>query len=171
MTNKTDFNTSLAWKELNKLLRFYDIKVVNWSASNCGIAYYRSRTIKIPQPTTPPRFAICMHEIKHIIIGKGGNRSYVDEYACEKFALSQLEKFGFDTKEYYENARRYIILCIAKGYCRKLNVNNIPQEIIDFCKIDFNDWKGYKIYVWAKKISRGSSVFNTKLVIDKSLKK
>ena len=141
------FNTDIAETHLKKLLKQYKIKVIKWSVSSCGRANWVNNTVKIPHPTDLDRFCVCMHEIKHIIDG-GSGKLYQREYACEKFAIEQAELLGFNEIETYrERARRYIIMAIAKGHCRGLNLKNIEPEIKAFCYIDFSEWEGKKVFV------------------------
>lgn len=140
------FDKERAIQHLNKLLNHYNIKVVKWSTGSNGRAWFAKREVKIPYPTNIDRFCVCMHEIKHIIDGKWGNL-YQREYACEMFALEQAKLLGFDANMYRERARRYIIMNIAKGYCRKLKLSKLEPEIKEFCNINFDDWVGKKVYV------------------------
>lgn len=150
------FNKEKAEQHLNKLLKQYKIKVVKWSAGSNGRAWWTKKEVKIPHPTNIDRFCVCMHEIKHIIDGKWGNL-YQREFACEMFAIEQAAELGFDASEYRERARRYIIMNIAKGYCRKLNLSKLEPSIKEFCNIDFSEWEGKKVYVsgWGSDTYKG----------------
>jgi hypothetical protein len=46
-------------------------------------------------------------------------------------------------------------MCIAKGHVRKLNLDKIEPHIKDFCGIDFETWKGKKVFVsnWRKELN------------------
>jgi len=147
-----NFDVNIAEQHLNKLLKQYKIKVIKWSKSSCGYAYYDTKEIKIPKPIDIDRFCVAMHEIKHIIDGKFG-KLFEREFACEIFAINEAIKLGFNPSQYKERARRYVIMNIAKGYCRKLDLNKISQEIKDFCNIDFELWKNKKVFVsnWGSK--------------------
>jgi len=140
------FNKEKAEQHLSKLLKQYKIKVIKWSVSSCGKAWFNRKEVKIPKPTNIDRFCVCMHEIKHIIDGYKG-KLYQREFACEMFAIEQANELGFDTTQYRERARRYIIMNIAKGYCRKLNLAKLETEVIEFCGIDFSEWEGKKVFV------------------------
>jgi hypothetical protein len=141
------FDKDIAEKHLKRLLKQYKIEVVKWSRTSCGRAYWNDKQVKIPHPTDLDRFCVGIHEIKHVIDGYFG-KLYQREYACEKFAIQQAELLGFDDIEtYQERARRYIIMTIAKGHCRGLNLDNIEPEIKRFCNIDFSEWKGKKVFV------------------------
>ncbi len=150
------FNQQLAESHLNKLLKLYKITVKQWSKSSCGRAWPSKHEIKIPHPTDVDRFCVCMHEIKHVIDGRWG-KLYEREYACEMFAINAAELLGFDVTTYRERARRYIIMNIAKGYCRGLSLGNISSEIKRFCQIDFKEWEGNSVYVqnWGENTYRG----------------
>lgn len=141
-----NFDKTLAENHLKSLLKNYKIKVHAWSATPCGWAKINSKSIKIPHPTNVERFCVGMHEIAHIINGKSG-KLYEREYACEMFAIKQAELLSFDVSQYRERARRYVIMCIAKGYCRKLKLSSISKEIKNFCKIDFSAWGNKKVFV------------------------
>jgi len=143
------FNKEIAEKHLQKLLKQYKITVVKWSASSCGRAWVSIKEVKIPHATTIDRFCVAMHELGHVIKGasKSKMKLYQSEFIAEMFAIEQAELLGFDCTDYKERARRYIIMNIAKGYCRKLNLSTIEQEVKDFCKIDFNEWAGKKVFV------------------------
>lgn len=153
------FDKEKAEQHLKKMLRHYKIKVVKWSVSSCGRAYISAKEVKIPRPTDIDRFGVCMHEIKHIIDGIWG-KLYQREFACEKFAIEQGQALGFDMSLYAERARRYIIMNIAKGYCRKLNLANIEPEIRNFCNIDFSEWNGHKVFVsgWGMETYEGKPI-------------
>ncbi len=140
------FDEKLATKHLNSFLKTYKIKVCKWSVTDCGRAYISKKEIKIPKPTNVIRFCICMHEIKHIIDGNKG-KLYQKEFACEKFAIEQAESLGFDCSIYKEIARRYVVMNIAKGFCRGLNLKNIEPEIIKFCNVDFSSWEYKRVFV------------------------
>lgn len=146
------FDQQIAEKHINSLLKNYKIKVVKRSKSSCGRANSSTHEVIIPHPTDVDRFCVCLHEIKHIIDGTKG-KLYQREYACEKYAIEEAEKLGFDTSMYRERARRYVILCISKAHCRHLNLKEIPQEIKDFCNIDFSTWESRNVFVsnWGSK--------------------
>lgn len=141
------FDIEKATKHLNGLLIHYKIKVIKWSASSCGRANFLKKEIKIPKPTDVDRFCVCMHEIKHIIDG-GGGKLYQREYACEMFAIEQAELLGFNCEIYKERARRYVIMAIAKGHCRRcFDFSKLESKISKFCNIDFSEWENKKVFV------------------------
>ena len=144
---------------VDQLLKDHKIKVKKWSSSSCGRAYFQTREVKIPKPTNEDRFCICLHEIGHILHGEIGKR-YEQEYTCEMFAINTAKQYGFDVTGYQERARRHIIICIAKAHCRGLNVDNIAPEIKLFCNVDFDTWKGKKVYVsnWGTDVYKGKQL-------------
>ena len=144
--------------EINKLLRFYNITVVQWSKSACGWARKSNRTIKIPPPTTIENFLICLHEIRHIT--QPGGPNYVMEYDAERWAIDYAQKLGFDTKSYERRAKMYVLKNIAKGINRGLRVHRVKPEILNWLPIDITEWEGNKVYLYAgdKKRSRDNII-------------
>lgn len=140
------FDQKKAENHLKSLLRRYKIKVKQWSVGSNGRAWPDAQLVKIPKPTDVDRFCVGMHEIKHIIDGIE-KKLYQREYACEMFAIEQAESLGFDCADYKERARRYIIMNIAKGHCRRLDLSKIEPEIREFCQVDFGKWVGRKVFV------------------------
>lgn len=140
-----NFNTDTAKKHLNKLLRQYRIRVAKWSKGANGRAW-SNHTVKIPSPTDVERFCVCMHEIKHVIDGFSG-KLYQREYACEIYAIEQAQLLGFDTSEYEVRAKGYVTMCISKGFCRGLNLDSIEPHIKEWCGVDFDQWKGKRVFV------------------------
>ena len=140
------FDLKIAEQHLKKLLKHYKIKVYQWSVGPNGKAYYDLKQIKIPHPTDIQRFCVAMHEIGHVVKGKS-SKLYRSEYNAEMFALEQAALFNWDTSTYRERARWYVIMNIAKGYCRKLNLDSIEQDVKDFCQINFEEWKGKRVFV------------------------
>ena len=149
-----NFNITEAKLHLNKLLTFYNIEVKTWSKSSCGVAWENGRRVKIPEPTNVDRLCVALHEIGHIRNGfKGLN--YIQEYNAEQYAINEATRLGYNTDDYEDRAKWYIIMNICKGFRRKLKVENIPQEIKDWCGIDFDKWEearqqGLKPWVYLK---------------------
>jgi hypothetical protein len=143
------FDKLKAEEHLQKLLKKHNIRVVKWSSTSCGRAWVKERKVKIPHPTNIDRFCVAMHEIGHVVKGasKKNMKLYKSEFIAEMFAIEQAELLGFDCTLYKERARRYIIMNIAKGYCRKLNLETIEQEVKEFCNINFKEWEGKKVYI------------------------
>lgn len=147
----SNFNSEIAKQHINKLLKHYKIHVRCWSVGSNGGAWVNLKEIKIPHPTDIDRFWIACHEIGHVVRGVDG-RLFEYEYAAEMFAMEQCKIYDWDYRQPMERARRYIIMNIAKGHCRGLNLDTISQEIKQFCNIDFQAWKGRKVFVtnWGK---------------------
>jgi len=142
------YDQKIAEKHLKKLLKHYKIHVYQWSKSSCGKAYYKQKRIKIPHPTDVDRFAVCMHEIKHVIDGCG-KFSFEDEFKADKFALEQIRELGFEgEKEWLSRMRWHVLSRIAMAHNRRLDHKNISDEIKEFFKdVDFSYWVGKKIFV------------------------
>jgi hypothetical protein len=140
MTNKFE-------QHINQLLSFYGIRVKKWSKSSCGRAWDCNKTVIIPKPTDIDRFCVCLHEIGHIVNPCKSNKNFEKEYAAEMFAINQCRIAGYDCSDYKERARRYIIMNISKAHARKLNLKTIPDEIKQFCNINFSEWEGRKVFV------------------------
>ncbi len=149
-----EFDKEIAKAHLDKLLKHYKIKVVSWSKSSVGWAIVNKKEVKIPEPTDIDRFCVAMHELGHVIKSacKADMKLYKSEFIAESFAFEQAALFNWDITDYKERARRYVIMCVAKGHCRKLNLDIIEQDVLDFCAIDFESWKGKKVFVsgWGK---------------------
>jgi hypothetical protein len=142
-----DFDRNIAEQHLKMLLKQYKIKVVKWCKSACGRAWVDKKEIAIPKPTDIINFCVAMHEIGHVIDGCHPMKLYRSEYKAEMFAMGQSKLLGFDCSKYEKRAKGYVIMCVAKGHCRKLNLKNIEQDVRDFCGIDFNEWEGKKVFV------------------------
>lgn len=142
----TPFNQQDAIKHIKKLLRHYKIGVKEWSVGSNGRAWVKSKIVKIPIPSDIDRFWIACHEIGHVVKGVDG-KLFEYEYIAEMFALEQCKIFNWDYRQPIERARRYVIMNISKGHCRGLNLNSINQEIRNFCDINFDEWKGRKVFV------------------------
>lgn len=143
------FNPLIAQQHLDSLLTEHQITVVKWSSNPCGRAWVSKREVKIPKPTTVENFCVAMHELGHVIENASKSKMplYRSEFIAENFAMSQAKLLRFDYTHYKERARRYIIMCIAKGYVRKLNLSRIESDVIKFCKVDFKSWNGKKVFV------------------------
>ncbi len=147
------FDQKVAEAHLSKLLQEYDIKVIAWSKTSSGVAWWARGEIKIPKPTNSDRFAVCMHEIKHIIDGKKGKR-FEQEFACDMYAREQLILLGFDGVEEWDKRTNWHILSrIAMAVNRGLHVNKIGKEIREWFKdVDFNEWGNMKVFVSHSKV-------------------
>jgi hypothetical protein len=158
------FDKKIAEKHLKKLLKRYNIHVYAWSKSSCGKAFYAQKRIKIPHPTNTDRFAVCMHEIKHIIDGKG-KFSFEDEYRADKFALEQIQLLNFDgAEDWIKRMKFHVLSRIAMAHNRRLDHKNINKEIRDFFRdVDFKMWENNKVFVkHSKEDPRGYKIYITK---------
>lgn len=145
----TPFDPVIAGKHLLQMLQTHDISITQWSAGPNGRAWVQSNQVKVPKPTDIERFCVAMHELGHCIKGasKYKMKLYKSEFIAEMFAIEQAEQFNWDVTNYKKRAKGYVIMCIAKGHCRKLNLDNIEPEIKKFCGVDFKKWKGKKVFV------------------------
>lgn len=144
------FNKKDAEQYINKLLKKHKIEVYGWSATSCGRAAIKSRKIKIPKPTNVDRFAVCLHEIFHII-GRKGSKSFEKEFYCDMYARGILIELGYDVSAWDKRTKWHILSRIAMAHNRGLNHNSINSEIRAFFKeIDFNKWIGMKVFVGRK---------------------
>jgi|SRR6185503_16700995 len=144
------FNKQFAEQYINELLKKHKIKVYAWSSSSCGKAKYKSKLLKIPKPTNLDRFAVCLHEIKHIIDGKHG-RSFDREFICDMYAKNILIELGYDVAEWDKRTKWHILSRIAMAHNRGLNHSNINMGIRQFfSEINFNKWVGKKVFVGHK---------------------
>jgi hypothetical protein len=142
------FNSIEAENYIDKLLKFYNIKVRARSKSNSGVAYIEAREVKIPYSTDVVRFGVALHEIKHIIDGCI-KPSWLGEWRCEQYAIKEIEKLGFDATDYIQNAKRYMRQIFAKAYNRKANLDKIDKEFLEFTEAPLdimNEYKGYNVY-------------------------
>ena len=133
------FNRSLAEQHVNKLLKFYNISVRRWRRGPSGRAW-EDNTVEIPKPIDAEKLCVALHEIGHIRQGFRG-LNYVQEYNAEQYAIREATRLGFDTTEYEDRAKWYVTMHICRGFRRKLQVKNIPQEIKDWCGINFDQWE------------------------------
>lgn len=132
---------------LDALLKKHKIKVVQYSAGSCGWAKCKTREIKIPKPTNLDRFGVCLHEIKHIIDGSRGKK-YDKEFTCDKYVLDIFKELNLETDKWEKRMRWHSLSRIAMAFNRGGSLNNIKEEIKQFFKeIDFNQWRGKKVFV------------------------
>lgn len=147
------FDQKKAEAYLQQELKWYGIKVIEWSKSSCGKAWYQTKKIKIPKPTDIDRFAVCMHEIKHIIDGRI-KTTFEREFICDMYALDKIRELGFEdgAEEWIKRTKWHILHKIAKAFNRGLKIKNISKQIRDFFpEIDFNTWQFKSVYVGADK--------------------
>lgn len=144
------FNKKDAEQYINKLLKKHKIEVYGWSATSCGRAKIKKKMIKIPKPTNIDRFAVCLHEIFHII-GRKGSASFEKEFYCDKYAKDILIELGYDTAAWDKRTKWHILSRIAMAHNRGLNPAKINSEIRQFfSEVDFTLWAGKKVFVGHK---------------------
>ena len=128
----------------------HKIKVYKTSVTSSGHAFYKTRKIKVPVPTNLDRFAVCLHEIKHIIDGNGKSR-FEEEFKCDMFARNILIELGYSTTDWDRRTRWHVLSRIAMAHNRGLNHSKINSEIRTFFnEIDFTKWIGNKVFVGSK---------------------
>ena len=140
-----EFNSEWAKKYIDAELRFYDIKVDDWRKTDCGVAFIKERTVKIPYPNTLNRFLICLHEITHIARAEvhKGMKVYEYEYDCEITVIEKAKKLGFDTTDYEHRAKGYVTYCFAKAFNRNLRLDKANKEITEWLGINLKKWDKY----------------------------
>lgn len=144
------FDKTFAAEYINKLLKKHRIKVVSWSTASCGWAMVKERRIKIPKPTNIDRFAVCLHEVFHVI-GRKGSKSFEKEFYCDMYAKGILLELGYDVEEWDKRTKWHVLSRIAMAHNRGLNHAKINPEIRGFfAEIDFNAWVGKKVFVGYK---------------------
>ena len=142
---KNKFNRNDAHQIVDDLMREHNIKLLRWSSSSCGVAYINEREIKIPKPNNLDRFAVCLHEIAHILIGNKRPRC-LEEYLCDQYAINQISWLGWDVDIVVARSNYHLLSRVAMGTNRGLK--NVPQEIqYLFPYIDFDKWIGIKMWV------------------------
>jgi hypothetical protein len=144
------FDKKEAEKYINKLLKKHKIEVYGWSVTSSGRAIKKKRKIKIPKPTNLDRFAVCLHEIFHVI-GRKGSKSFEKEFYCDMYARTTIIELGYDTEAWDKRTKWHVLSRIAMAHNRGLNHAGINQEIRDFFpEIDFATWIGKKVFVGHK---------------------
>jgi hypothetical protein len=146
-----NFDEKEATEIMNKYLNQYRIRVVQWSKSSCGFAFYKKDKdgywrIKVPKPTNADRFGVVMHEIYHCIDSFFTKPSYLQEFRCDKFALDRLQEMNLDTSIWEKRIRWHILSRVAMATNR--GHKNVAKEVKDFFPdIDFESWYGKKVFV------------------------
>jgi hypothetical protein len=141
------FDKKHAEEHVNKLLKKHKITVKGYSTTACGRAHKKERWVKIPRPTNIDRFAVCLHEIFHII-GKNTGARFKREFECDMYARQTLIDLGYDHAEWDRRLRWHVLSRIAMAHNRKLNHEKIGQDIRTFFSdIDFSKWEGKKVFV------------------------
>lgn len=146
----TTFNKKDAEQYINKLLKKHKIEVYGWSATSCGRANIKKRMIKIPKPTNIDRFAVCLHEIFHII-GRKGSKKFEKEFYCDMYARKILLELGYDVTAWDKRTKWHVLSRIAMAHNRGLKHSAINAEIRGFfSEVDFSKWVGKKVFVGHK---------------------
>lgn len=146
----TQFNKKDAEQYISKLLKKHKIAVYGWSTTSCGRANVKGKMIKIPKPTNIDRFAVCLHEIFHVI-GRKGSKSFEKEFYCDMYARERLIELGYDTIAWDKRTKWHVLSRIAMAHNRGLSHSNINADIrAFFSEIDFTKWIGNKIFVGHK---------------------
>ncbi len=141
------FDKQFATSYINKLLTKHKIEAYKWSATSSGHALVKKRKIKIPAPTNIDRFAVCLHEIFHVI-GRKGSKSFEKEFYCDMYARNILIELGYETEAWDKRTKWHILSRIAMAHNRGLHHNKINSEIrLFFKEIDFTKWVGKKVFV------------------------
>lgn len=144
------FNKKDAKQYIDKLLKKHKIEVYGWSVTSSGRAKVKKRMVKIPQPTNVDRFAVCLHEIFHII-GRKGSKSFEKEFYCDMYARKILVELGYETEAWDKRIKWHVLSRIAMAHNRGLNHAGIKSEIREFFpEIDFTKWIGKKVFVGHK---------------------
>ena len=134
-----------------KLCTFHNIRIT-WKKSDLnGSCWQLLREIKIAPIKGKLDFWVALHEIGHVVADVTGVFHdhpvplYMSEYAASMYALNMMAQLGIDLKIYKEHSRRYQISVIAEQINKKeLKYNEIHTDVVNFCNIDFNEWKGAK---------------------------
>ena len=142
------FNKVTANDYINDLCKKHKIKIqAKRSVSSCGRAWRKTKIIKIPHPTSIDRFAVCLHEVYHII-GKKESKAFIEEFNADLYALNIITELGYDTADWIKRMKWHSLSRLAMAHNRSLNHANIPQEIKEFfAEVDFSKWLGKKVYV------------------------
>lgn len=141
------FNKKFAQQYIDKLMKKHKIIAYKQSVTSSGHAMVKSRKIKIPAPTNVDRFAVCLHEIAHVI-KKKGSKSFEKEFYCDKYALDILIELGYETDKWIARMKWHVLSRIAMAHNRGLSHDKINSEIREFFRdIDFTQWVGRKVYV------------------------
>jgi hypothetical protein len=148
------FNQEKAEERVNSLIKQYKIKVIARSKGSSGYAHFDKNEMKIPYPTNVDRFAVCLHEIHHIIAGETQNgkklKRYEQEFYADMYARNILEEFNYNTTEWDRRTQWQILSRVAMATNR--GCKEVNQEVANyFYYIDFSKWFGKKVFVGADK--------------------
>jgi len=124
---------------IDKLCKENLIKVTKNFKTPNGQANLTQRSIEIPEKLDNLiNFMVALHEVGHIIVGRQ-KQDFYGEYLAERFAIDTAQKYGYDPKEYFENAKNYVAAKLQKAWNRGLKLSNVPKEVELFCDIDLED--------------------------------
>ena len=135
---------------IEKELASNNIIVKRWARSSCGRAWPIERKVIIPVPVDFDTLGVGLHEIGHVVLQHCDKKKpvYVEEYEAEQYAIQKLKEYGPYNKEYEFRAIAYVLSKIAQAKNRNLNIDNIPQEIINWTGLQKRKWKkAKKVYV------------------------
>lgn len=142
------FNKVTAANYITDLCKRHNITVSGYSTTSSGRAKVKQRSIKIPKPTNVDRFAVCLHEIFHVIGKRPGAASFEQEFYCDKYALDTLIELRYDTEAWVKRVKWHVLSRIAMAHNRGLNHSKINAEIKEFFSdVDFRRWLGCKVFV------------------------
>lgn len=123
-------------EHVDKMLKYYGIKVVTWRTTSSGLAYTTlPKRVEIPKPTNVDRFLVCMHEIKHIIDihdAKLKHKRYIEEFRCDQYAYLQGKMLGlpeFELNKWLNRTRMHTLVQLAKAHNRGGRVCNIQRDL------------------------------------------
>lgn len=127
---------------LNKEIENNAIKVIGWSKSASGRAWYKGRKVRIPKPTNLTNLIIGLHEIGHIVTNYKSDPVWKDEYLATKYSEDKAKEHGIELPyEVLEDNRNYLLRKLVGGLLRRLNIDNVDQEVIEFLQIDRDKWR------------------------------
>lgn len=142
---KIDLGEVLPWDTegaesiVHGLMRCFDIEEEfdRQYKTAMGESLAAERVIRIPaKMDTPKKFLVALHEIGHIkYSSKKYKYDYLNEYDAEQYAISVGKAMGFIKKRsmdlYIISARKYVLSYINRDI-KKINVKEIPMEIVDW---------------------------------------
>ena len=141
------FDKKFAMKYVMASVKEHEIQTVVWIKESQGWADDEISTIWVPKPTDEDRFAVCLHEIKHIIDGENGWR-YQEEFDCNIYALNILKELKLSYKQWLYRSNWHSLLQIAYATNRGHNPKFMRKDIKKhFEGINFSKWKGKKVVV------------------------
>lgn len=139
---------------VDALLKEHGLTVRKHSVGANGRAF-SDKSLIIPYPTNVEKFCVCLHEIGHHAARAMSGAVWKKEYKAEQYALTIAKQHGFDVSDYEVRAKRYVLLNIAKGLARNLNLDKVDAVVKEFVSSEVNieEWKGKKVlfYEWGKR--------------------